>query len=78
MEITAEAIWINDSGDIAGSADLPGNGLHDAVRWKDGQILDLGTVSGDPCSRSKAINANGEIVGDSSDCSNPTHAFLWE
>jgi probable HAF family extracellular repeat protein len=74
----SEAVWINDAGEIAGSADLSGTGLHHAVRWKDGEMLDLGTVSGDPCSRSKAINARGQIVGASSDCSNPLHAFLWE
>src|SRR5712692_5439556 len=74
----SEAIWINDAGEIAGSADLPGNDLHDAVRWKDGQILDLGTVSGDACSRGRAINARGQIVGGSSDCRNFLHAFVWE
>jgi len=74
----SEAVWINDAGGIAGSADLSGTGLHHAVRWKDGEIFDLGTVSGDPCSRSKAINARGQIVGVSSDCSNPVRAFLWE
>jgi probable HAF family extracellular repeat protein len=75
---SSEAIWINDSGDIAGSADLPTAGIHDAVRWKDGQILDLGTVIGDACSRGRAINARGQIVGGSSDCTNFLHAFLWE
>jgi len=74
----SEAIWINDAGEIAGSADLPGNDLHDAVRWKDGRILDLGTVSGDACSRGRAINARGQIVGGSSDCRNFLHAFVWE
>jgi len=72
------AIWINDSGDIAGSADLATAGIHHAVRWKDGQILDLGTVEGDACSRGIAINSRGQIVGLSSDCRNALHAFLWE
>jgi probable HAF family extracellular repeat protein len=76
---SSEAIWINDSGVIAGSADLPTEGIHDAVRWKDGQILDLGTVDDDPCSRGRAINARGQIVGGSSDCSHAfLHAFVWE
>jgi probable HAF family extracellular repeat protein len=74
----SEAIWINDAGDIAGSADLPTPGLHDAVRWRHGHIQDLGTVDGDPCSRGRAINARGQIVGGSSDCRNFTHAFVWE
>jgi probable HAF family extracellular repeat protein len=74
----SEAIWINDSGEIVGSADLPGVHLHDAVLWKDGIIHDLGTVDGDACSRGRAINAKGQVVGGSSDCSNFLHAFVWE
>jgi probable HAF family extracellular repeat protein len=75
----SEAIWINDAGEIAGSANLPGNDLQHAVRWKDGRILDLGTVSGDACSSGRAINARGQIVGgSSSDCRNFLHAFVWE
>ena len=74
----SEAIWINDAGEIAGSADLPGNQRHDAVLWKNGAIHDLGTVSGDPCSRGRGINARGQVVGGSSDCRNFLHAFLWE
>jgi probable HAF family extracellular repeat protein len=75
---SSEAIWINDSGVIAGSADLPTEGIHDAVRWKGGQILDLGTVDGDACSRGRAINERGQVVGGSSDCANFLHAFVWE
>jgi probable HAF family extracellular repeat protein len=74
----SEAIWINDAGDIAGSADLPTRGIHDAVRWRHGHILDLGTVDGDACSRGRAINSRGQIVGGSSDCRNFLHAFVWE
>jgi probable HAF family extracellular repeat protein len=74
----SEAIWINDAREIAGSADLPGSELHDAVLWKNGAIRDLGTVPGDPCSRGRGINARGQVVGGSSDCHNFLHAFLWE
>src|SRR5260370_8547365 len=74
----SEAIWINDAGDVAGSADLPGSQTHDAVLWRKGKIHDLGTVAGDPCSRGLAINVRGQVVGASSDCSNFLHAFLWE
>jgi probable HAF family extracellular repeat protein len=74
----SEAIWINDAGDVVGSADLPGSKTHDAVLRRKGKIQDLGTVAGDPCSRGRAVNARGQVVGASSDCNNFLHAFLWE
>jgi probable HAF family extracellular repeat protein len=74
----SEAIWINGAGDIVGSADLPAPDIHDAVRWRHGHILDLGTVGDDACSRGRAINSKGQIVGGSSDCRNFLHAFVWE
>jgi probable HAF family extracellular repeat protein len=74
----SEAIWINDEGEIAGSADLPTPGIHDAVIWRHGHIKDLGTVAGDPCSRGRAINSRGQVVGGSSDCHNFLRAFVWE
>jgi probable HAF family extracellular repeat protein len=55
-----------------------GNGIHDAVIWKDGKIQDLGTVDGDACSRGRGINARGQVVGGSRDCANFLHAFIWE
>jgi probable HAF family extracellular repeat protein len=75
---TSEAIWLNDAGEVVGSADLPGSQLHHAVFWKKGTLHDLGTVPGDPCSRGRGLNARGQVVGGSSDCSNFLHAFLWE
>jgi probable HAF family extracellular repeat protein len=78
----SEAQWINESGLIAGSADfaggLPGVNFHDAVIWENGKIKDLGTVDGDACSRAYGLNARGQVVGTSTDCTIPLHAFLWE
>ena len=77
----SEALWLNESGEVVGSADLPGpsgNQTHDAVLWKNGKIYDLGTVPGDPCSRGRGLNSRGQVVGGSSDCHNFLHAFLWE
>jgi probable HAF family extracellular repeat protein len=74
----SEAIWLNDAGDVAGSADLPGSQIHHAVFWEHGKIHDLGTVPGDPCSRGRGLNARGQVVGGSSDCANFLHAFVWQ
>jgi probable HAF family extracellular repeat protein len=74
----SQALWINDAGEIAGSADLPTPGIHDAVVWRHGRIKDLGTLPGEPCSRGRAINSWGQVVGGSSDCRNFLHAFVWE
>jgi probable HAF family extracellular repeat protein len=75
---SAEALWLNEAGDIVGSADFAGGQTHDAVLWRQGIMYDLGTVPGDPCSRGRGLNARGQVVGGSSDCHNFLHAFLWE
>ena len=41
-------------------------------------MTDLGRVGSDPCSNARAINSHGQVVGSSSDCTNPLRAFLWE
>src|SRR5262249_8319341 len=68
----SEAQCINESGLIAGSADLPRPApdvnFHDAVIWKDGKINDLGTVDGDACSRAYALNAPGPVLCGSTAC----------
>jgi len=74
------AFWINDAGEVVGQADLPGPGpqAHDAFLWRRGVMTDLGTVSGDPCSRALSINSQGQIVGSSTTCTEFLHGFLWE
>jgi probable HAF family extracellular repeat protein len=77
--------WINDAGAIAGKADLPGPlpQNHDAVLWRQGSMIDLGTLPGDSCSNAYYVNSRGQVVGTSENsvlCQIPTgeHAFLWE
>jgi probable HAF family extracellular repeat protein len=77
--------WINDAGAIAGKADLPGPlpQNHDAVLWRQGSMIDLGTLPGDSCSNAYYVNSRGQVVGTSENsalCRIPTgeHAFLWE
>ena len=69
---------INDGGEVVGSADFPGDQIHHAALWRNRVMTDLGTVDGDPCSRGYGINARGQVVGGSSDCTTFLHAFLWE
>ena len=64
----AQVTWINDTGDIVG---LSQNGVIDpligfpeqrAVRWRHGQITDLGTLGGNQ-SVALSVNNHGQIAG---------------
>src|SRR4029077_12040105 len=62
---------------------LQGETTFHATLWKRvGQMTDLGTVGGDPCSFAQGINDKGQAVGDSSpsDCVSfdTSRGFLWE
>jgi probable HAF family extracellular repeat protein len=77
--------WINDSGYIAGKADLAGAAPqdHHATLWKDEVVTDLGVFPGDSCSNAYFVNNKGQVVGtseDRTDCSLSVgaHAFLWQ
>jgi len=77
------AFAVNEKGEAVGSGNLLGEATSHATLWKQvGQMTDLGTVDGDPCSFAQGINDKGQAVGDStpSDCShyNTSRAFLWE
>ncbi|HEU0047626.1 MAG TPA: hypothetical protein VFQ43_08480 [Nitrososphaera sp.] len=77
---------INARGWIAGGSTtseidpLTGGPVFHAVLWKDGEIIDLGTLGGNE-SGGFYINNEGQVVGASAinTTSNPpTHPFLWE
>ena len=80
------AFALNEAGQVVGGGyvDAADVFFHAALWTKVGQITDLGTVDGDPCSVAKAINAHRQVVGDSlslASClgnTESTHAFLWE
>ena len=82
--VASVANWINAMGDIAGASD---NGLIDpvlgcpaasAVLWRDGQVINLGTLPGGIESVAGAINDRGQVVGFSTNgLSDPTHATFW-
>jgi probable HAF family extracellular repeat protein len=76
-------VAINNEGEIAGFADLPGDvaggvltpNFH-AVLWtKDHVIHDLGTLPGDSVSEATGLNDRGQVVGVSFPSS---HAFIWQ
>jgi len=75
-----EVIALNEVGHVVGKADLPGPEpqTHHAFLAKKGEIIDLGSQDGDPCSVATGINSSNQVVGGSTDCSNYLHAFLWE
>jgi probable HAF family extracellular repeat protein len=62
--------------------DSDGTGISHAFLWQNGQMRDLGTVSGDSSSQAFALNKEGQVVGGSGsgfiDDFTPVHAFLWE
>jgi probable HAF family extracellular repeat protein len=71
------AIWVSDAGAVTGSADLPG-GTHHAFLWKSGHMTDLPPVGNASCSNGHAVNNNGEVVGNITDChGNALAAALW-
>ncbi|WP_155368630.1 hypothetical protein [Catellatospora vulcania] len=74
----SQAIAINDLGVVVGSSQV-GTGENPperAFRWKDGIMIDLGTLGGSR-SGAGAINNNGWIVGGSTLPDGSMRAFLW-
>jgi probable HAF family extracellular repeat protein len=74
--VTAQAI--NDAGEVVGAATFSTNRPFDAYLWRHGVATDLGTLPGDCFSEAFAINAEGQVVGQSIACDFSTRSFLWE
>jgi probable HAF family extracellular repeat protein len=73
------AFGINNSAQVVGNSDLPGDAVTHAFLWnKESGIQDLGTLPGDNGSAGLGINDGGDIVGVSLDSSGNTRAFLRE
>jgi probable HAF family extracellular repeat protein len=74
---------INQRGDIAGFAALPGSdpnapALHAFLWTRGGGIRDLGTLPGDAISQALGINNLRQVVGLSCNASGACRAFLWQ
>jgi probable HAF family extracellular repeat protein len=95
---SSQAFWISANGLIAGNSQngegdplFPGWGQFRAVLWKDGQIIDLGTLEGGYESFVGNVNSRGDVVGlamntvpDPFNINGPgffptqSRAFLWQ
>jgi len=65
---TGSARDINDAGQVTGYKTAPG-GYYHAFRWKTGTFVDLGVVPGFGFSFGFAINASGQVAGNSTSSS---------
>lgn len=76
--MVSEAFGINELGVIVGES-MNAQGIYRPVMWKDGQIIDLGSL-GDGTNRGNAngINDLEQVVGQSWDDSETNHPFLWQ
>ncbi|GAA2367054.1 hypothetical protein Cme02nite_29270 [Catellatospora methionotrophica] len=74
----SQAFAINDHGVVVGSSQVGAgeNPPEHAFRWKDGVMIDLGTLGGTR-SGAAAVNNNGWIVGGSTLSSGAMRPFLW-
>jgi probable HAF family extracellular repeat protein len=72
---------VNDDGDVVGYFWLPPpeNRAH-AFLWRDGTMIDLGTLAGDTHAYAFDINNHTQIVGQSHrwDAANSSRPFLWQ
>ena len=75
----SRAFAINDSGVVAGSESIPGEGHTDAVLWTKGKVTDLGLLPGEGgiFTDASGINNSNEVVGSGDNKESMERAFLW-
>ncbi len=72
---SAQALDINEAGDIVGSATNAASRLR-AFLWRSGSMTDLGTIGGNH-SEAVAISDTGHVVGRAQTSALKYHAVLW-
>jgi probable HAF family extracellular repeat protein len=70
------ALGINNLGQIVGYS-VTENNEHHAFLYDDGEMIDLGSLSGGVRSSASAINDRGQIIGSYTDTSGVSHSVLW-
>jgi probable HAF family extracellular repeat protein len=73
----SQATALNDRGEVVGDSNVgPAMSGRHAFVWRDGRMVDLGTLGGTN-STATDINSHGDIVGASDLVDGSTHAVLW-
>jgi probable HAF family extracellular repeat protein len=67
---------LNERGHVVGHSET-GEGRVHAFLWRDGEMVDLGTLGG-YVSMAVAVNKHGQVVGYSETATGEWHAFLWQ
>ena len=81
--VGSSASDVNDSGVVVGSRSGPQSGPTQAVVWRDGHVIELGTFGGQAGqygddSYASAVNESGQVVGAARTPEDGLHAFLWD
>jgi probable HAF family extracellular repeat protein len=72
------ASWLNDSGEVAGQSDLPGDQSAHPFLWNGKRMLDLGTLGGDN-GAAGWVSESGDVAGTADVAgSQAHHGFLWK
>lgn len=74
---SSSASAISENGLVAGSFSADGV-QYRPYFYRDGEMLDLGTMPGDDRAAALGVNSLGQVVGWSGSRSDPRHAFLWQ
>jgi probable HAF family extracellular repeat protein len=75
--LAANAMSINNSGEVVGWLLTAGGSTHAAV-WENGKAHDIGAFEGGTVSSATCINDEGQVVGSAQHANGDVTAFLWQ